>query len=151
MIKNSMTQYITQWCHLKSWPPPIITSRKFWKSKTFLWYHLKIWIGPNITMRSAHENKTIFIHSLENSRCPCNHDLKFSQKYPRFNEVTWKFELPLLSRADIFAKMRQFCWTDLMNCSYYPGLIFLLKKTVLMMSLEILKWRYCHVLTFLQN
>ena len=65
---------------------------------------------------------------------PYYHELKSSQKYPRFNkvtwkfelclllggkilqkvrqfvEVTWKFELPLLSRDEIFAKIRQFWW-----------------------------------------
>ena len=80
---------------------------------------MKIWTVPNITMRSVHENKTILIHSLENLRRPCNHDLKFSQKYSRFNKVIWKFEPPLLSRAGTFAKMRQFCWTASIITSCY--------------------------------
>ena len=41
-------------------------------------------------------------------RWPCNHNLKFLQKYPRFDEVIWKFELPLLSRADILAQKDSF-------------------------------------------
>ena len=34
-------------------------------------------------------------------------------KYGRFYEVTWKFGLFLLSRAEIFAKIKRFCWSDL--------------------------------------
>ena len=106
IIKDSIAQYITRWCHLKTRPVPIITSRT----------------GPIITMRSVHENKAIHIHSLENLSCPCNHHLKFSQKYPRFNEVIWKFELPLLSCSKRFPKIKQFCWYDLENC---PPLIIM--------------------------
>ena len=97
MIKDSIAQYITQWCHLKTWPPPIIMSRT----------------GPIITMRRVHENKAVHIHSLENLSCACNHELTFSQKCPRFNEVIWKCELPLFPRAEIFTKIRQFWWSHL--------------------------------------
>ena len=149
MIKNSITQYITRWCQLKLDLPRL--SQKFCKNKAFWWYHLKTWTGSIITMRSVHENKTILIDSLENLRCPCNRHLKFLQKYPRFNEVIRKFELPLLSGAEIFTKRRQFCWIDLTNCTYYHELIFLLKKTVLMILLEILNWPCYQELTSLQN
>ena len=54
---------------------------------------------------------------------------------------------PYLSRANIFTKVRV-CWTDLMDCPYYSGLIFFLKTTVLMMSLKNLNWPYYHGLTF---
>ena len=142
----------------------------FAKIRLFWWYHLKIRTGPLITMRSVQENKTSLIHSLENLNCPCNHKLKFFQKYPRFNEVIWKFELPLLSRAEIFAKISHFCWTDLMNwpydyelkfllmislknvtCPYYHELKFSLRKAVLLMSLELLNWPYYHELKYLQK
>ena len=38
------------------------------------------------------------------------HERKFSQKQGRFVEAIWKCELCLLSRAEIFSKMRQFWW-----------------------------------------
>ena len=69
----------------------IITTRQVVKKSVFLisFEHL-ISPGPNITMRSVRKNKTILIHSLQNLSCPGNHELKFSQKYPRFNAVIWK-------------------------------------------------------------
>ena len=38
-----------------------------------------------------------------------------------------KFELPLLSRAEIFAKTSHFCWIELKNCPYYHKLKFFTK------------------------
>ena len=45
---------------------------------------------------------------------------------------TWKFELPLLSRAENFAKPRQFCWTDskIWTGSIMTGFNFLKNKGV---------------------
>ena len=40
---------------------------------------------------------------------------KFSQKYPRFNEVTWKFAL-LLSWAEVFAKIRWWWHFKIWTC-----------------------------------
>ena len=73
---------------------------------------MKTWTGENkwTTMRSVHENKTVLTHSLKNLSCPCNHELKFAQIFPRFYDVIWKFKLPLLSWVEIFAKIRQFWW-----------------------------------------
>ena len=129
MITDSITQYITR-CHLKTWPPPIIKSRT----------------SPIITMRSVHESKAIDMHSRENLSCPCNHEMKFSQKYPRFNEViwkyelplyelkylqkwgsfdvTWKFALPLLSRGKLFPKIKAvlLMWLENLACPYYHEL-----------------------------
>ena len=75
---------------------------------------------------------------LENLNCPYYHELELSQKYGRFYEVTWifqllllsrgknfsqklssfidvtlKFELPLLSRAAIISKIWQILWSHL--------------------------------------
>ena len=78
---------------LENLTSPIITTRKLFKNSFFFFLisleHL-ISPGPNITMKSVHENKTVLIHLLKNLSCPYNHELKFSQKYPRFNEVIWK-------------------------------------------------------------
>ena len=50
---------------------------------------------------------------LENLNCPYYHELKYSQKYDRFYEVTWKLALPLLSQGHIFTKIKQLCWSEL--------------------------------------
>ena len=78
------------------------------KMRLFWWYHLKIWTDAIITMFSVHENKIILIHSLKNLSYPCNCELKYLHKYPRFNEIIWKFNLRLLSRAKTFAQKDSF-------------------------------------------
>ena len=84
---------------------------------------------------------------------PYYHELKFSQKYPRFNKVAWKFQLPLLLRGKVFAKIWPFCWYDL---KIRPAPIitswnFLKNKTVLMVSLEKLNLPYYKEVKFLQK
>ena len=48
-------------------------------------------------------------------------EVKFFQKYPKFNEVIWKYEFPLLSRGKIFAKSKAvlLMWLENLTCSYY--------------------------------
>ena len=97
--------------------------------------------------------------------------MKCSQKSPRSNEVTWKFALPLLSRAEFFcknkaafellllslgktfAKIRQFCWCDLKiwPTPIITGWNFLKNKAVLILSLENLNCPYYHKVKFLQK
>ena len=48
--------------------------------------------------------------SLEKLNCLYCHELKFLQKYPRFNEVIWTFELPPLSWRIIFSNIKKFWW-----------------------------------------
>ena len=81
-----------------------LTSRGqiFTKIKQFCWSELKIWTAPIITSWSFLKNMAEFIKLLESSRFPYHHEVKFSQQQSSFVEVTWKFELPLLSRAKIF-------------------------------------------------
>ena len=155
-----------------------MTSSDYDESKTLFWqYHLKIWTVPIITMRSAHVKKTIFIHLLENLCCPCNHELKYLQRYPRFNEaiwkfelslyhelkfllkknsfddVTWKFELVLLLLANIFSNIRQFCLfiSKIWSASIFTSWNFRKNKAVLTISLENLHCPYYHELTFSQK
>ena len=78
------------------------------------WPYLKIW--------------TDLIHSLENLSCPCNHELKFSQNNQDLMKWFENLNYPLLSRAEFFAKISHFCWTELKNCPCYYELKFLLKK-----------------------
>ena len=88
--------------------------------------------------------------------CPYYQKLKFSQKFGRFYEVNWifaKFELSLLSRDEIFAKLRQFCWTDLKirTTSIMTGFNFLKNKGVFMISPDNLKCSYYYELKFSQK
>ena len=47
------------------------------------------------------------MESLENLDCPYFQDEKFSQKGMQFVDVTWKSDLFMLSRTEIFAKTSQ--------------------------------------------
>ena len=133
MITDSITQHITRWCHLKTWPPPIITSRT----------------GPLITMRNVHENKAIHIHSLENLSCPSNHEQKFSQNIRQ----SWKFKLSLLSRGKVSTKIRSFLYIHL---KIRPAPIITSwnirkNKAVLLMWFENLHFPYYQELKFSQK
>ena len=90
--------------------------------------------------------------------------------------MTWKFDVPLLSRGTISGKIRQFCWNDLkiwtapiitswnflenkavllkwlenLICAYYDGLKFSQKYGSLMISPENLNCPFSHELKFLQ-
>ena len=67
---------------------------------------------------------------------PYYHRLKFSQIWSSFVDVTWKFDRALLSRAEIFAKLKkQFCWSDLKICtaSYITSWSCRKNKAVLLM------------------
>ena len=77
--------------------------------------------------------------SLENLAWPYYRELKFLQKYKSsFVEVIWKSALPLLSRAEIFAKKKQFSWCDLKieTASIITSWNFLRNKAVLQMCFE---------------
>ena len=173
-LQYSIEQLVTSCCHLKTWPPPIITSSMLQKW-LFGWYHLNIWTDSILTMLSVHENKIILLHSLGKLSYPCNCELKYLHKYPRFNKIIWIFKLLLLSRPETCSK-RHFWWSHLkiwtgpiistwnfckkanliisfenLNCPNYHDLKILPKKTVLMMSLENLKWSYYLEQKFLQK
>ena len=72
------------------------------KIRQFCWSDLKILTAPIIT--GSFDDMTW------NLNCPYYHELKFFQKYHRFNKVIWIFELPPLSWGIIFSKIRQFWW-----------------------------------------
>ena len=98
----------------------------FLKIKQFWWSDWKIWTAPIIKSWNFYKNKAILLKWLENLNCPYYHELKCSQKYPRFNEVTWIFELPLLSRGKDFFKNKAILlmWLENLNCPYYHELKF---------------------------
>ena len=66
--------------------------------------------------------------------------------------MSWKFELHLLSRAEIFAKTREFCWSDskIWTAPIITGWNFLKNKAVLI-SPKNLNCSYYHELKFLQK
>ena len=68
------------------------TLRLFW------WCHFKIWNCPVIARWSVHKNKGPFYAFTLKYHLPPYCELKFLKKCPRFNEVTWKFELLLFFR-----------------------------------------------------
>ena len=107
---------------------------------------------PEGKFSHSQKKKTVLLMRLENlSSCYC--EVKLWQKWDSFVEVTWKFELPLLSRAEIFAKTRQFCWTDskIWTASIMTGFKFLKNKRVFMISPENLNCSYYYELKFLQK
>ena len=67
--------------------------------------------------------------SVEKLNWPYYKEVKFSEMYPKFNEVTWKFELRLLSRGKIFAKNKAVLlkWLEHLTCLYYYERKFLQK------------------------
>ena len=93
--------------------PYYCEGKSFSKIKQFCWCDLKIWTVPIITSSNVRKNKAILLKWLKNLNCRYYHELKFSEKYGRFYEVTWKFALPQLSRGKTFPKIKQFCWRDL--------------------------------------
>ena len=55
--------------------------------------------------------KIVVLMSLEKSICPHYHHIvpiSFHEKYNDHQRFTWKFDLPLESRAEIFAKISKF-------------------------------------------
>ena len=55
---------------------------------------------------------------LEDLNCPCYHEGIFLQKYNSLVDVTWRFSLPLLSRAKVFAKSKAVLTKSLENFNY---------------------------------
>ena len=108
------------------------------------------WNAPIITSWHFLKNKVVLLMSLANLSCPYYHELKFSKKCGRFYEVTWKFALLLLSRANIFAKISQFCWCGLKiwPSPFFTSWNFSKNKAVLLMWLANLSCPYHHEMKF---
>ena len=57
------------------------------------------------------KNKAVLMISPQNLNCLYNHEVKFLQKCPIFNEVIWTFELSWsISWSIILSNKRQFWW-----------------------------------------
>ena len=70
----------------------------FTKIRLSWWCHFKIWTCSVIARWSVHENKGPFYAFTLKYDLPLYWELKFFKKCPRFNEVTWKFELLIFFR-----------------------------------------------------
>ena len=97
------------WCHLKIQFIPVITRQYVHENKTIPIYSLETWPSLIITCWCFYKNKEVLLMSLENLAWPYYHELKFLQKKSSFLDVIWKLKLPLLSRAEIFSEIKQFC------------------------------------------
>ena len=143
----------------------------FSKTNQFCWCELKIQTIPIITSWNILKNMADFMKSLKSSHCPYCHEVKFSQKQSSFVVVIWKFELPMESRAQMFAKYSRFSdevtwifelpllswgkishkneavllmWLENLNCPYYHELKFSQKYGRFMKSLENSHCPYYH-------
>ena len=112
----------------------------FLKIKQFRWFHLKICTAPIINNSNFRKNKIVLLMWLYNLSCPYS-----------FNDITWKFALPLLSRARIFAKIPQVTLLEYLNCPYTTRKIFHKNKAVLLMWLENLACPYYRKARFWQK
>ena len=123
------------------------------KIKQFCWCNLKIWTAPIVTSSNVSKHNVVLLKWLENLNCLYYQKLKLSQKQSNFVEVIWKFELLLWSQTEIFAKTRQFYWSDskIWTATIITGWNFLKNKAVLMISPENLNFPCYHELKFLQK
>ena len=163
------------WCNLKIRTPLLSRTETLAKLKRFCWSDLKIWTAPIIMNWNFGKNKAASLVWLANLSYPYYHELKCSPRKDSFNNITWKFELPLLSRVrgnipdlmklleylnslyyhegKLFANVRQFCWCDLKiwTALIFTSWIFLKNMADFMKSLESLNSSYYHELKSLQK
>ena len=83
---------------------------------------MKICTAPNIKSWNFRKNKVVLLMWIINLKCPYYHKLKvFLRKYS-FNDITWKFDMPLLSRAAAVHKNNPglMKWLEYLNWLYFP-------------------------------
>ena len=107
------------------------------KGRHFCWCNLKIRPAPIITSKNVRKNKAVFLKQFE------QHRYWRAGIFSIISQFWWyhlKFDLPLLSQAEIFAKIipNSINSFEHLNCSHY------LNKAVLMMPLENLIFPYYH-------
>ena len=71
---------------------------------------MKIWTSPFITNWNFLKNKAVLLKRFE---LPLSSRAELWQQCGKYCEFTWKFGLPVLSRAEVFAKIKRFSWCDL--------------------------------------
>ena len=157
--------------------PLLSRAEVFGRIKHFWWGILQIWTATIIMSWNLRKNKAILIRYFANLNCHYYYKLKFSEEQSNFDQVFCKFELPLLSRAEIFGRIKQFwsgvlkiwtapiitswnflktkrfCWSVLkiwtIPCTTSRN--FLKNKAVLLKCFENLTCPYDHELKFSQN
>ena len=87
--------------------PLLSRAEIFAKARQFCWSDSKIWTVPMMKGWNVLKNKAVLMISPENLNCLYNHEVKFLQKCPIFNEVIWTFKL---SWSIILSNKRQFWW-----------------------------------------
>ena len=91
---------------------PLSSRAKLWqKLWQIFWSHLKIRTAPIIM--SWNFLKSSFVEVFWKFELHLLSWAEIFAKIKRFVEVIWKFELPLLSRAESFSKKQKFCWSFL--------------------------------------
>ena len=91
--------------------PLLSRAEIFVKARQFCWSDSKIWTAPMMKDWNVLKNKAVLMISPENMNCLHNHELKFLQKSPIFNEVIWTFELSWsISWSIMLSNKRQFWW-----------------------------------------
>ena len=94
----------------------LLSQLNFLKIMAVLMILHEIWTAHIIKCWNVRKNKAVAMMSHGNLNCPYYQELKFSlKKKDNFNDITWKLDLPLLLRAGIFAKIRQFTFSDSKN------------------------------------
>ena len=80
------------------------------KIKLFCWCDFKIWSAPMITIDILQKNQEVLIVPFGNLNYPYCHKVKVSTKIGPFLYSLLKIRPSLISQAEIFAKIKQFCW-----------------------------------------
>ena len=75
------------------------------------------WPASNITSSNFFKNSPYLMKLLEYLSYPYHHQVILLQKKSSSVDVTWKLDLSLISRADIFVKIRQCWWCHLSLCT----------------------------------
>ena len=91
--------------------PLLSRAETFAKARQTCWSDSKIWTAPMMKGWNVLKNKAVLMISPENLNCLYNHEVKFLQKCPIFNEVIWTFELSWsISWSMILSNKRQLWW-----------------------------------------
>ena len=91
--------------------PLLLQGKILGKVRQFCWSDSKIWTASMMKGWNVLKNKAVLMISPENLNCLYNHEVKFLQKCPIFNEVIWTFELSWsISWSIILSNKRQFWW-----------------------------------------
>ena len=91
--------------------PLLLQGKILGKVRQFCWSDSKIWTASMMKGWNVLKNKAVLMISPENLNCLYNHEVKFLQKCPIFNEVIWTFELSWsISWSMILSNKRQLWW-----------------------------------------